>query len=63
MNAEQVKWAMAQGWYREHQEIGFNITPTYKVRVSDGMLRWFTDYNELLLWTSNLEKTNILQIS
>lgn len=56
MNAEQVKWAKTQEWYREHQEIGFNITATYKVRVSDGMLKWFTDYNDLLLWARQLQE-------
>ena len=52
MTKEQVKWAMTQEWFRECQEIGFNITPTYKVRVSDGLLKWFTDYNELLYWVN-----------
>lgn len=54
MTKEQVKWAMTHDWYREYQEIGFNITPIYKVRVSDGILKWFTDYNELLIWVSSL---------
>jgi hypothetical protein len=54
---EQVKWAMTHEWYREYQEIVVNITPTYKVRVSDGMLKWFSDYNELLSWVSQLENT------
>ena len=52
MTKEQVRWAMAQEWFREYQEIGFNITPIYKVRVSNGMLKWFSDYNELVSWVN-----------
>jgi hypothetical protein len=59
MTKEQVKWAMTHKWFREYKEIGNNITPTYKVRVSDGMLTWFSGYNDLLKWVSQLEQNSL----
>jgi hypothetical protein len=45
---------MTQDWYREYYEIGNNISPVYKVRVSDsGVLIWFLDFNKLKSWVNS----------
>lgn len=56
MTSDQVKWAKEQLWFREYREIGNNITPIYKVRISDGgLLLWFSDYNELVKHLKKME--------
>jgi hypothetical protein len=51
MTQDQVRWAMQYDWYRDNEEIGFKITPIYRVRISDdGLLLWFSDYDKLMSW-------------